>query len=136
MILVTNADYCQPLWESGKQCTGAPLSIFDWIFGISLTILIFLALMKLISYAITGILSPFNRPHHHSTEYEKQFQMLRPNVLRRDGHRCVICGRFGTSANPLHVHHITPRSQGGENSMSNLVTLCAHHHQEVHHKHW
>ena len=42
-------------------------------------------------------------------------------------YRCVICSRkyFG-------LHHIIPRSMGGEDNEENLVTLCQFHHREVH----
>lgn len=51
-------------------------------------------------------------------------------VRERDGHRCRVCG----SANELHVHHIRYRSQGGDHSTSNLVTLCRWCHESVHAK--
>lgn len=51
-------------------------------------------------------------------------------VRERDGHRCRVCG----STNELHVHHIRYRSQGGDHSPSNLVTLCRVCHEKVHAK--
>ena len=33
---------------------------------------------------------------------------------------------------PPHVHHKTRRSQGGNNELTNLVTLCAQAHAMVH----
>ena len=49
-------------------------------------------------------------------------------VIERDGGRCVGCG------DPLHgqrgvdysIHHRKLRSQGGDNRLSNLVSLCGH----------
>lgn len=53
---------------------------------------------------------------------------LRRQVLARDRHRCVRCGRSG----PLHLHHRKPIASGGRHSLENLVTVCApchrHHH--------
>ena len=49
-------------------------------------------------------------------------------VLTRDGWRCRFCKR----RNSLHVHHIIYRSQGGEDSLANLVALCYAHHDMVH----
>lgn len=43
----------------------------------------------------------------------------------RDNHRCVICG-FDIV---VDVHHITPRSEGGTDDVSNLLTLCPNHHR-------
>jgi 5-methylcytosine-specific restriction endonuclease McrA len=53
---------------------------------------------------------------------------LRQQVLRRDGWRCQCCG---TMTN-LEVHHREFRSQGGDDSELNLITLCAACHARVH----
>jgi 5-methylcytosine-specific restriction endonuclease McrA len=53
--------------------------------------------------------------------FDEEFLEARTAVLKRDGYRCVNCGQTGTE---LHVHHIIPRSEGGTNDLSNLVTLC------------
>ena len=55
---------------------------------------------------------------------------LRREVLARDRHRCRVkgCGR----AHFLEVHHLVPRSEGGENRPENLVTLCASCHRLLH----
>lgn len=45
-------------------------------------------------------------------------------VLERDGYRCRRCGTLLTE-NSAHIHHILPRSQGGNHALDNLVSLCA-----------
>lgn len=50
---------------------------------------------------------------------------LRFRILVRDRFRCVYCG--AKSSDPgvvLHVDHVKPRSQGGSNDPSNLVSSC------------
>lgn len=55
---------------------------------------------------------------------------LRRHVLARDG-ACTIDGC--SSRYRLEVHHLTPRSQGGDHHPTNLATLCwFHHHVAVH----
>lgn len=49
-------------------------------------------------------------------------------ALRRDGFACVVCA-FNVV---VHVHHIKPRSKGGDHDPANLVTLCPNHHAMVH----
>ena len=51
-------------------------------------------------------------------------------VYNRDKGQCRICG---TTQN-LHLHHIKYRSERRDliNEPSNLIMLCAKHHQEVH----
>jgi ATP-dependent DNA helicase RecQ len=55
---------------------------------------------------------------------------IREAVLRRDDYKCRECGKPCRSAEV--VHHLLPRSAGGPDEPSNLVTLCdgchtAHH---------
>jgi ATP-dependent DNA helicase RecQ len=56
---------------------------------------------------------------------------IREAVLRRDNYQCVECGTLCRAAE-ADVHHLLPRSAGGTDEPSNLVTLCdgchaAHH---------
>lgn len=44
-------------------------------------------------------------------------------ILKRDGHRCVYCGRTSKETS-LQVDHILPRSAGGADDPSNLVAAC------------
>jgi 5-methylcytosine-specific restriction endonuclease McrA len=48
------------------------------------------------------------------------YEQLRQRALQRDAWRCQGCG---TRTN-LEVHHQEFRSQGGEDSEQNLITLC------------
>src|SRR5262245_14529942 len=56
---------------------------------------------------------------------------IREAILRRDNYKCVECGA-ACRASEGDVHHLLPRSAGGTDEPSNLVTLCdgchaAHH---------
>lgn len=51
----------------------------------------------------------------------------RVQVLRRDGWRCVLCGRHKR----LTVHHIRPAALGRDDRPSNLVTLCRGCHDDL-----
>ena len=60
---------------------------------------------------------------------------LRNQILRRDGGRCThidATGKRCSNERWLHVHHIRPRADGGNNEPGNLTTLCAAHHDLVH----
>ena len=57
------------------------------------------------------------------------YESLRQQVLRRDGWRCQSCGAMSN----LEVHHKEFRSQSGDDSEENLITLCAACHHETHH---
>ena len=66
--------------------------------------------------------------HHGTTRTVKP--STRRAVLARDG-GCTIDGC--TSGYRLEVHHIVPRSRGGDHTPHNLTTLCWwHHHVALH----
>lgn len=52
-----------------------------------------------------------------------EWRMLRDYVIKRDHFRCLRCDKK-FSARWLSVHHLIPRSEGGEDNLENLVTLC------------
>lgn len=49
---------------------------------------------------------------------------LRFEVLKRDNHKCVVCGRSAKDGVTLEVDHIVPVASGGTDVLSNLQTLC------------
>jgi hypothetical protein len=57
-----------------------------------------------------------------------QYDTLRNRVLRRDGWRCQSCGTMSN----LEVHHKEFRSQAGDDSEENLITLCNACHASLH----
>lgn len=50
----------------------------------------------------------------------KNLRVNRTRIYKRDGHACGYCG----SNKLLTLDHIMPRSRGGDNSWTNLVTCC------------
>lgn len=63
---------------------------------------------------------------------------VRVQVLERDGFSCQVCGWTRQQASKddprrlLELHHIQEHVKGGRNEVSNLLTLCNVHHDEVH----
>lgn len=49
---------------------------------------------------------------------------LRFEVLKRDSFKCQYCGAEAPDV-LLHVDHIKPKSKGGKDDLTNLVTSCA-----------
>ena len=66
--------------------------------------------------------------YHHDSEKYKGVVMVgvsaRFDIFKRDGFRCLICGRATKDGITLEVDHIIPRSFGGGNEPDNLQTLC------------
>jgi ATP-dependent DNA helicase RecQ len=56
------------------------------------------------------------------------YERLRQQVLGRDGWRCQSCGMMSN----LEVHHKKFRSHSGDDSDTNLITLCTQCHTEMH----
>jgi 5-methylcytosine-specific restriction endonuclease McrA len=51
----------------------------------------------------------------------KKIILTKRNIFKRDGHKCVYCGRADL---PLTIDHIRPKSKGGDDSWENLVAAC------------
>jgi predicted restriction endonuclease len=48
-------------------------------------------------------------------------------IKKRDGYRCVVCGKGTADGVELQVDHIKPKDLGGEATIDNGQTLCAKH---------
>lgn len=48
-------------------------------------------------------------------------------ILKRDGYKCVVCGRGKKEGVELQIDHIKPRYLGGKATIENGQTLCAQH---------
>lgn len=64
-------------------------------------------------------------PFYQSAEWKA----LRRACLARDGYRCTVPGC--RSKYRLTADHIVRRSDGGDDALGNLRTLCGPHHSEV-----
>ena len=54
-------------------------------------------------------------------------EKTRDEVLERDGFECQICRRKDS----LHLHHLIKRTNGGDHSPANLITLCDSCHRHI-----
>jgi hypothetical protein len=84
---------------------------------------------NIIGYATFVATTPIfaNRAHSH-TGWKKQ----RMRTLVRDNFICQVEGCHETQLGNLGAHHKLPKSQGGLDNLDNLVTICNHHHAEIH----
>ena len=74
---------------------------------------------------------PYSKKFHkrNSSKQNNTYQNFlkrRFKVLKRDGFKCVYCGRDSKKDNNiiLHIDHLIPRSKGGSDEINNLVTSC------------
>lgn len=52
--------------------------------------------------------------------HSRTLRANRNRIYKRDGHQCVYCG----SNKNLTLDHVLPKSRGGKNDWTNLVTSC------------
>lgn len=79
------------------------------------------------SRAAAEILSAWDSYNESFKDYPPDWNERRYIVKKRDDWSCAKCGWPSGSrrlARNLHVHHIIPLSEGGDNALSNLITLC------------
>lgn len=73
-----------------------------------------------------------NNPELQGQDYQESNRLdenLRIATLMRDGYQCTPCGKKNTR---LEAHHIVPRSQGGKDTITNLITVCKPCHVKSH----
>jgi RRXRR protein/HNH endonuclease len=73
-----------------------------------------------------------NNPQLVGSQYQDPTRLdenLRIACLMRDGYACQHCGKRSAR---LEAHHIVERSQGGKDTLANLLCLCDHCHHRVH----
>ena len=64
--------------------------------------------------------------------YGDDWEEIRQLVLKRDNFQCQECGKKQIAfLIRLHIHHKNPFLISGDNSLENLITLCAKCHRKV-----
>ena len=72
-------------------------------------------------------------PKHKPTRLKgKALDLLHKEIRKRDRNKCVVCGTTASMMNPYPAHHIVYKSQGGDDSLENLVSLCPTCHAQAH----
>ena len=52
---------------------------------------------------------------------------IKEQIFKRDGYKCIWCGRGPKDGVELCADHIKPKDLGGDNSLENGQTLCTEH---------
>ena len=77
-------------------------------------------------------------PDISGVEYQQgslyEYQNMRSYLMAREKGKCQICKKDFKNK-PSHIHHIKPRSEGGNNRHNNLAVLHEKCHKEIHEKH-
>lgn len=72
------------------------------------------------------------RSDRRLSEYDAEFQRMRPVVRHRSAGRCEAGVASNCTGQATHVHHRQLRSQGGPNTLDNLLDVCVHCHGVIH----
>ena len=111
-VLVLNSDY-------------TPLNITTWSRGF---ILVHQGKAEIIKEDNTPIISGYRnfvrpiiiRLFNYIKHSVRSLKVNRNRIYKRDNHKCVYCG----SRKDLTIDHVIPKSKGGTNEWTNLVTCC------------
>lgn len=68
--------------------------------------------------------TPKTIPRAYNPERAKITKSIRYDVMKRDGFKCVLCGRGADDGVKLHIDHFIPIAGGGTSEYANLRTLC------------
>lgn len=66
----------------------------------------------------------------HENPLPKNWRLIRQEVLESDNFTCQMCNKHLPDG-PITVHHIIPRSDGGNSDNENLISLCPDCHDEI-----
>lgn len=79
-----------------------------------------------------------NNPEIEGTDYQQGdmygYQNVRSYVMARENGLCQLCKKEFTSGNPVHLHHIIERSNGGTDKANNIAPLHKKCHTDLHKK--
>jgi len=85
--------------------------------------------VEIASFDIHKISNPSVSSVDYQNGRQKGFYNVKAYVLNRDNYTCQKCK---IKKGKLHVHHLVFRSNGGTNTITNLITLCSNCHDKLH----
>jgi RNA-directed DNA polymerase len=67
---------------------------------------------------------------NEATRYNK----TKEKVADRQGYKCTVCGESLFNDEPIDLHHIIPRNNGGKDEIRNLTWVHQYCHHKIHHQ--
>ncbi|NEO82424.1 group II intron reverse transcriptase/maturase [Moorena sp. SIO4G3] len=127
----------------GKLCPGRD---DNWVFGDKSLKEVYLQKLAWIPIQRHTLVTYKNSPDDPSlTEYwekrpekprektlKSRFSSGRDKIANRQNYKCPVCNQSLGISEELHLHHIIPRSEGGQDKYDNLVYLHNDCHQTIH----
>lgn len=72
------------------------------------------------------------RPKTSTAAKRKGYALSWNVAMERAGQRCEFIDGDQCEARAEHCHHVQPRSRGGSDDHTNLLAVCARHHEWIH----
>ena len=69
----------------------------------------------------------YDPDYEHNRELEDFTEGQKETIKKRDGYKCVICGKGKKDGVEIHIDHIKPKDLGGKAEIENGQVLCATH---------
>ena len=73
----------------------------------------------------------YGRKYKKNERYGSAWQKVRARYIKLHPF-CELCFKEGYVGHADIVHHIKPLAEGGTNDESNLMSVCFHHHEQIH----
>ena len=65
-------------------------------------------------------------------QLQRRKKRFERRVWERQEGKCTVCNQSFISSNAWHLHHIQPKSEGGKDTLSNLMMLHPDCHRQIH----
>ena len=75
-----------------------------------------------------------NRRKKRDQSVSQRLNKVQRNVAHKQDYKCPVCGKSIFNDEPIHLHHIIPRCQGGKDEAKNLVWLHQYCHHKIHYQ--
>lgn len=69
----------------------------------------------------------YDPKHIKRRNLEDFSSVVKEEIFKRDGYKCVMCGRGRAEGFEIHADHIKPKDLGGKATLDNGQTLCSQH---------
>lgn len=63
-----------------------------------------------------------------------KYNKFKERIAQRQEHRCTVCGESLFNDEPIDLHHIIPKSEGGKDEIRNLIWVHRYCHHKIHHQ--
>ena len=117
-------------WDFGDKSNGAYMLKFSWF-----TIERHSMVVKNASPDDPNLREYWeNRGKTKDKSKASKYNKLKQRIAQRQEYKCTVCGESLFNDEPIDLHHINPRSEGGKDEIRNLIWVHRYCHHKIHHQ--